>query len=82
MAQVALGMLQSAESQAFYAGSGSYSAFVAGLYQAALGRPSDTGGNSFWTGLLVNGTSCADVLVGFTTTAEAVVHNVASTAVS
>ncbi len=79
MSQVALGLLQSAESQTFYAGAGGNAGFVTGLYQSVLGRAPEAGGSNFWTGLLANGTSRADVTVGFTTTAEALLHNVVST---
>ncbi len=79
VSQVASGILQTAESQQKFAGATSNTGFVVQLYQNVLGRTSDTAGASFWTGLLAGGTTRADVLVGFTTTAEAIQHNASGT---
>jgi hypothetical protein len=77
LAQVAQGILQSSEFIAEGGNSLSNAGFVAQLYQNEMGRSADASGASFWTGLLDGGASRAVVLAGFSSTAEAVVHNAA-----
>ncbi len=45
-------------------------AYVDSLYQNVLGRAGEAGGRAFWTGALGGGASRADVLVGFSESAE------------
>ena len=55
--------------------------FVAMLFQGLLGRPAAADPNSsFWTNLLANGESRADVAVGIANTAEAKTHLASDTA--
>jgi len=52
----------------------SNAAFVDSLYHGFLGRAPDASGDAFWTGLLDNGASRADVVIGFDQSAEAKAH--------
>ncbi len=53
--------------------------FVDSLYQGFLGRAPDPSGGGFWTGLLDNGVSRADVVIGVDQTAEAKTYLTATT---
>ncbi len=75
LSQAAAGFLGSAEYQAHGGAGLSNTDFVASLYQQELGRAADTGGASYWQGLLAGGTSRADVLASFTTAPESILHN-------
>ncbi|WP_373888128.1 DUF4214 domain-containing protein [Massilia sp. Root418] len=66
---VAQGILQSAEWQAAN-GAQSDSAFVSGLYQHMLGRAAEAAGQQFWEGLLAQGASRAQVLLGMALSPE------------
>jgi hypothetical protein len=67
--QAAQGFIGSAEFQAVYGALGD-SQFVQTLYQNALHRTADAGGLSFWTNYLTHGHSRAEVVVGFSESAE------------
>ena len=60
---VAQGILQSAEWQAAN-GAQNDGAFVSGLYQHILGRAAEAAGQQYWEGLLAQGMSRAQVLLG------------------
>lgn len=64
------GLLGSAEAQARLGGLDD-AGFVSALYGNLLGRATDAGGLSYWTGLLASGTSRADLALGFVGTDEA-----------
>lgn len=49
-------------------------AFVNGLYEAALGRNADTAGLDFWVDALSNGTSRTEIASGIITSGEAADH--------
>ena len=67
--QVATGFVNSAEFQATY-GALDDEGFVELLYQNVLGRAADAGGLANWTGQLADGTSRAEVVLGFSQSAE------------
>ncbi len=67
--QVATGFVNSAEFQATY-GALDDAGFVELLYQNVLGRAADAGGLANWTGQLADGTSRAEVVLGFSQSAE------------
>ena len=68
---LAQGFIASAEFQSRFGGAtAGDAAFVDQLYQNVLGRAGEAGGRQFWVGSLGNGVSRADVLVGFSESAE------------
>lgn len=67
--QVAAGFVGSLEFERVYGSLGN-AAFVELLYQNVLGRAADAGGLAGWTGLLAGGTSRAQVVTGFSESAE------------
>ena len=67
--QVAAGFLASAEGQARFGGAND-AAFVDQVYQSALNRSAEAEGLSFWTSLLSDGASRADVLFAISESAE------------
>ncbi len=68
---LASGFIASAEFQSRFGGATSGNgAFVDQLYQNVLGRAGEAGGRKFWVDSLDAGTSRADVLVGFSESAE------------
>ena len=67
---VAQGFIGSAEFQHLYGSSPSNAAFVDSLYHNILHRAGEQGGVDYWNGVLNSGTSKADVLVGFSESAE------------
>lgn len=71
LSQAAVDIAGSAEGQA---ATTTDSAFVNGLYQAALGRTADAGGLDFWTDALAAGTSRTDIASGIFTSSEATDH--------
>jgi hypothetical protein len=70
---VAASSLTSAEYQSSH-GAMTNAQFVDSLFQSFLGRPADPAGGAFWTGLLDNGTSRADVVAGINASQEAKTH--------
>ncbi len=71
LSALASGFLASPEFQARFGGAtGDNGAFVDQLYQNVLGRAGEAGGRKFWVDSLNNGASRADVLVGFSESAE------------
>ena len=67
---VAQGFIGSAEFQKLYGSSPTNAAFVDGLYHNVLHRAGEQGGVDYWIGVLNSGTSRADVLAGFSESAE------------
>ncbi|MGL5139251.1 MAG: DUF4214 domain-containing protein, partial [Beijerinckiaceae bacterium] len=67
---VAQGFLASSEAQAAYGQAPNAGEYVSRLYQNVLGRAGEAGGVSFWTAELNNGVSKANVLAGFSESAE------------
>jgi hypothetical protein len=67
---VASGFVDSAEFKAAYGATPSSAHIVDLFYQNVLGRAGDQAGVSYWTGLLDHGAAVADVLVGFSESAE------------
>lgn len=67
---VADGFLGSVEFQSIYGSSSTNSSFVAALYNNVLHRGGEQAGVEFWTGVLDAGASRADVLAGFSESAE------------
>lgn len=67
--RVATGFSNSPEFQALYGG-GTNEDFVRAMYQNTLDRGADPGGLAHWTGLLDAGASRAEVLLGFSESAE------------
>jgi hypothetical protein len=63
------GFVSSAEFQGTY-GALTDNAFVSLLYSNVLHRSADAGGLAYWTGLLSSGHSRAEVVIGFTESAE------------
>ncbi|WP_460452246.1 DUF4214 domain-containing protein [Alsobacter sp. SYSU BS001988] len=49
------------------------------LYMNVLDRPGDTGGISFWTSLLDQGTTRGDVLLGFSESHENILKTASAT---
>ncbi|EHM02805.1 hypothetical protein HMPREF9946_00709 [Acetobacteraceae bacterium AT-5844] len=70
LTNVAQGFVDSQEFGRLY-GTLDNSSFVSQLYQNVLDRPGDQVGQEYWTGVLENGGSRADVLVGFSDSLEA-----------
>ena len=66
---IATGFVNSAEFQATY-GALDDDGFVELLYQNVLGRAADAGGLANWTGQLAQGTSRAEVVLGFAESSE------------
>jgi hypothetical protein len=72
--QLAANLATSAEFTADHAGQGN-AVYVAGLYQAGLGRAADPDGAAFWTGQLDGGAATrGDVLLAIATSGEAHAH--------
>ena len=69
LSQLGAGILSSPEVQAGYGGLDD-AGYVDRLYQNMLGRAGDEGGRAFWIGRLQAGVSRAEVLVGFSESAE------------
>jgi hypothetical protein len=67
---VADGFLSSTEFNTLYGSSSTNSSFVDNLYRNILDRAGDKGGIDYWTGILNNGTSRAEVLLGFSESPE------------
>ena len=67
---VAQGFINSAEFQKLYGSSPSNASFVDSLYHNVLHRAGEQGGVDFWNGVLNSGTRRADVLAGFSESAE------------
>lgn len=67
---VATGFVNSAEFASVYGSAPSNSQFVDKLYQNVLGRSGEAGGVSYWVGRLDSGASKAEVLAGFSESAE------------
>jgi hypothetical protein len=76
--QVAAAFIGSAEFNQTY-GALSTADFVSALYVNALHRPADAAGLQAWTGAIQNGLGRADVLVGFSDSAENRIHTATST---
>lgn len=76
--QVAQSFIDSAEFQQKF-GALSASDFVSALYQNALHRAGDAGGQQFWTNTVQQGTSRADVLVGFSDSLESRIQTAGAT---
>ncbi|SDB74843.1 DUF4214 domain-containing protein [Belnapia rosea] len=68
--QLAPGFYQSAEFKARYGENTSDQQFVSLLYQNVLGRAGEPGGVNYWTGLLGQGTSRADVVLSISESYE------------
>ncbi|PWE54239.1 hypothetical protein DEM27_21270 [Metarhizobium album] len=64
------GFVSSAEFQALYGTNVSNQAFVEQLYQNVLGRAGEQAGIDFWTGRMAANVSRAEVLAGFSESAE------------
>lgn len=71
LSDLAVQLADSAEGQA---ATTTDTAFVNGLYEAALGRNADTAGLDFWVDALANGTSRTDIASGIITSGEAADH--------
>ncbi len=71
LAQVTASIAASAEDQGQTI---TNTAFVQGLFEAALGRNADTAGLDFWVDALANGTSRTDIASGIITSNEAADH--------
>jgi len=67
---VADGFLGSTEFNTLYGSSSTNSSFVDNLYRNILDRAGDKAGIDYWTGILNNGTSRAEVLIGFSESPE------------
>jgi subtilisin-like proprotein convertase family protein len=67
---VADGFLSSTEFNTLYGSSSTNSTFVDNLYRNILDRAGDKAGIDYWTGVLNNGTSRAEVLLGFSESPE------------
>lgn len=67
---VADGFLSSAEFNSLNGPSSTNTSFVDNLYQNILDRAGDKAGIDYWTGVLNNGTSRAEVLLGFSESHE------------
>jgi hypothetical protein len=72
---VAESFVDSPEFQARYGADLSSQGYVQLLYQNALGREADTAGLQFWTDHMSQGMTRAEVLVGFSESAEAVANS-------
>ncbi|WP_338847026.1 DUF4214 domain-containing protein [Massilia sp. W12] len=70
LAQVAQGFLNSAEFTALYGSAPGNEVFIARLYNNILNRDGEPGGVAYWTGRLRDGAARADVLQGFSESAE------------
>jgi serralysin len=70
LASVSAGFVASAEFAAIYGGAPSDGDFVARLYENVLGRAGEAAGLDYWQGRLAEGTSKAEVLAGFSESAE------------
>lgn len=77
---VATGFVNSAEFASIYGNAPSNGQFVDKLYHNVLGRDGEAGGVAYWNGRLDSGASKAEVLAGFSESAENVtgVHNAIS----
>ncbi|WP_436001158.1 DUF4214 domain-containing protein, partial [Rhizobium sp. LjRoot30] len=64
------GFVTSTEFQTLYGTNISNQAFVEQLYQNVLGRAGEEAGIDFWTDRMTNGVSRAEVLAGFSESAE------------
>jgi hypothetical protein len=80
LGQVAAQFIQSPEFAAHYGSSVSNDAFVAAMYTNTLGRAPDASGEASWISELSSGLSRADMLVGFSDSAEHI-RDMAATAV-
>lgn len=67
---VATGFVNSAEFASVYGSAPSNSQFVDKLYHNVLGRDGEAGGIAYWNGRLDSGVSKAEVLAGFSESAE------------
>jgi subtilisin-like proprotein convertase family protein len=67
---VADGFLSSTEFNTLYGSSSTNSSFVDNLYRNILDRAGDKAGIDYWTGVLNNGMSRAEVLIGFSESHE------------
>jgi uncharacterized protein DUF4214 len=74
LSSIAQNFLGSAEYSAQHTTSLSDAQFISGLYEDALGRTPDAGGQQYWTDTLTQGTSRADVAVLISESAEAQAH--------
>ena len=75
LTDVAIGFVDSAEFQKIYGAHISNAAFVDLLYQNVLGRPGDDAGAAAWQAVLDGGGSRAEVVLGFTQSAEFVAES-------
>jgi hypothetical protein len=64
------GFIGSAEFTSLYSGAGIDLAIVSKFYQNVLGRPAEASGVEHWTKALAQGTTLAEVLVGFSESPE------------
>jgi ELWxxDGT repeat protein len=70
MSQLAANIIASDGFQAVHGASQTDAGFVSDLYTIGLGRAAEDSGLSFWTNVLATGGSRADVLTGFSQSAE------------
>ena len=71
--EVASGFVGSSEFAAVYGAHASDQTFVSKLYENVLGRAGEAAGIDYWTGQLAAGQTRADVLAGFSESAENIV---------
>jgi Ca2+-binding RTX toxin-like protein len=67
---VANGFIGSSEFASLYGANPTDGQFIAALYNNVLHRAPDSGGATYWEGVLANGTSRANVLIGFSESSE------------
>lgn len=70
LTSVASGFVNSAEFNALYGANASNTTFLTALYNNVLHRTPDGGGLQFWEASMASGATRADVLVGFSDSAE------------